>query len=460
MTAVQDAILNPATGETIATVAVGTAAATADAIEAAHAAAGSWAALGNDERVERLRPLADALRAHARDITELVIAETGAIGPVAKRMHVDAALDQLDWFLEVGRRSAVEQRGGPMKLVVRDPVGVVAAITPYNFPFLLNVQKAAPALVAGNTVVLKPSPLTPLEAFVLANAAVEAELPPGVLSVVTGGIDVGEVLTTHPKVDLVTFTGSDAVGSRVMAQAAPSLKPVLLELGGKSAMIVREDADLDGAVAFGLAQIVLQAGQGCAFCTRHLVHNSRYDEYVERLVAAAEQITVGDPAERGIGMGPLIRAAHVDRVARLVAAGVDEGAVVATGGRRPSHLDRGFFYLPTVLTGVDNRSMIARTEVFGPVAVAMPFADDDEAVAMANDSPYGLGGAVWSADTATAVDIARRVRTGYLTVNGGSGRLDPALPFGGIKRSGIGRELGIEGLDAYTTVKSIDVRPD
>jgi aldehyde dehydrogenase (NAD+) len=455
----KEEVLNPATGEVIAVVPIGTALEAAEAVDAARSAAGSWGSLGNEERCDRLVPLADALRARARELASLVIAETGAIGPVAKRMHVDAALAQLDWFIDAGRRSAVEERGGPTKLVVRDPVGVVAAITPFNFPFLLNIQKVAPALVAGNTVVLKPSPFTPLEALVIAEVAAEAELPPGVLTVVTGGVEVGEVLTTHPAVDLVTFTGSDAVGARVMAQAAGSLKPVLLELGGKSALVVREDADLDGAVAFGLSQFTLQAGQGCAFCTRHLVHASLYDDYVDRLVAVAEGMVVGDPADPDTGMGPLIRAPQVERVARLVATGVNEGAKVRTGGRRPDHLDRGFFYLPTVLTGVDNRSTVARTEIFGPVAVVLPFTDDDEAVALANDSPYGLGGAVWSTDTATAVELARRVRTGYLTVNGGGGRLDPALPFGGIKRSGIGRELGLEGLDAYTTLKSIDVRP-
>ena len=451
-------VLNPATEEVIGVVPVATAADAETAVASARGAFDTWAALDNAERCARLRPLLDALRARARELAALVVAETGAIGPLAKRLHVDTALDHFEWFLDAGSRRAVEERDGPTKLVVREPVGVVGAITPYNFPFFLDIEKIAPALVAGNTVVLKPSPLTPLEALAIADVAEAAGVPPGVLSVITGGVDVGHVLTTDPRVDLVTFTGSDTVGAQVMAQAAPTLKRVLLELGGKSALIVRADADLDVATRFGLSQVTVQAGQGCALCTRHLVQASVFDEYVERLATMARAVVVGDPAGAGVGMGPLIRPQHVDRVDALVQAGVGEGATVVAGGRRPPDLDRGFFYEPTVLTGVDNRSTVARTEIFGPVAVVIPFADDDEAVALANDSAYGLGGAVWSADVDAALAVALRVRTGYLTVNGGGGAMHPALPFGGYKRSGIGRELGIEGLDAYREVKSIDLR--
>jgi aldehyde dehydrogenase (NAD+) len=451
-------VLNPATEEVIGVVPVGTAADAEAAVASARHAFDEWAGLDPVARCARLRPFLDALRSRGRELATLVVAETGAIGPLAKRLHVDTALDHFEWFLDAGSRPAVEERDGPTKLVVREPVGVVGAITPFNFPFFLNIEKIAPALVAGNTVVLKPSPLTPLEALVIADVADEVGLPRGVLSVVTGGLDVGRVLTTDPRVDLVTFTGSDAVGAQVMAQAAPTLKRVLLELGGKSALIVRPDADLDGATLFGLSQLIVQAGQGCALCTRHLIHASIVDEYVERLVALAEAVVVGDPAQRGVGMGPLIRPAQVERVNGLVQTAVTGGAGVACGGRRPPHVDRGFFYEPTVLTGVTNDATVARREVFGPVAVVIPFTDDDDAVRMANDSDYGLGGAVWSDDTEAALAIALRVRTGYLTVNGGGGAMHPALPFGGYKRSGVGRELGVEGLDAYTELKSIDLR--
>jgi acyl-CoA reductase-like NAD-dependent aldehyde dehydrogenase len=312
-------------------------------------------------------------------------------------------------------------------------------------------------MAAGCTVVLKPSPYTPIEALVLGEAADEAGLPPGVLNIVTGGADVGTVLTTHPDVDLVTFTGSDTVAESILAQAAPTLKRVVLELGGKSAMIVREDADLDRAAAEGLRGFTAHAGQGCQLPTRHLVHNTVRREYVERVAALAAALRIGDPADPEVQMGPLIREAARERTARYVDVALESGARLVTGGRRPD-AGPGFFFEPTLFDGVDNASRIAQEEVFGPIGVVIGFDTDDEAVAIANDSRYGLSGGVHSRDTGRAYELALRLRTGGVGLNGGAGTILSAAPFGGIRRSGHGREFGIAGLDEFTYTKTISFR--
>jgi len=464
----EEPVLNPATEQPIAVAAVGDLGDLDAALAAARRAAdeGPWRSMTPAARGDLLDRFVDVLEARVEQLTALVIAESGAIGPLAKRLHVRTALSHFRHFNQLARRSPLTPLEmspaagrSPMAaaVVAREPFGVVAAITPFNFPFFLNVEKVAPALAAGNTVVLKPSPLTPLEALVLGAVAEEVHLPPGVLNVVTGSTSVAEALTTDERVDLITFTGSDTVGSQIMAQAAPALTPVLLELGGKSALVVRADADLDAAVPFGLSQLLIQAGQGCALCTRHLVHRSVYDEYVERLVAMVGMVPVGDPADRATGMGPLISAAQRTRVEGYVERGRDEGGEVVAGGRRPPHLDRGHFYEPTVFLGLDNSSTLGQEEIFGPVVLVTPFDDDEQAVALANDSRYGLAGSVFSGDLAAATSMALALQTGYVTINGGGGSLSPLLPFGGYKRSGIGRELGEMGFEAYQQTKSLDL---
>lgn len=275
------------------------------------------------------------------------------------------------------------------------------------------------------------------------------------LNVVTGDAEAGRELTTSPMVDLVSFTGSDAVGRMVHTQAAASLKKVVLELGGKSANIVRADADLDGAVRSALAGITVHAGQGCSLLTRTIVHESVHDELVERIRAGLARVTVGDPAHESTTMGPLISEAQRDKVEKLIRTGEEEGAQLVSGGGRPADLDKGYFLEPTLFTGVDNSMTIARTEFFGPVGVVIPFRTDDEAVRIANDSPYGLSGGVWSADTAAAYEIATRIRTGSVSINGGGGGVNPRAAFGGYKQSGLGREWGEFGLDEYLQTKSI-----
>jgi acyl-CoA reductase-like NAD-dependent aldehyde dehydrogenase len=337
----------------------------------------------------------------------------------------------------------------------REPFGVCALIAAYNFPFFLSMMKLIPALAAGCTIVLKPAPTTPLESLLIGDFADAAGLPAGVLNIVTGDVEAGLELTTNPMVDLVSFTGSDAVGRMVYTQAAATMKKVVLELGGKSASIVRADADLDGAARAALGGMTTHAGQGCSLLTRTLVHESVHDELVERLRAGLAGVRVGDPADESTTMGPLISEAQRDKVEKLIRTGEEEGARIVSGGGRPAGLDRGYFVEPTLFTGVDNAMTIARTEVFGPVGVVIPFSTDDEAVRIANDSPYGLSGGVWSADTATAHEIATRIRTGGVTINGGGGGVNPRAAFGGYKQSGLGREWGEFGLDEYLQTKTI-----
>jgi aldehyde dehydrogenase (NAD+) len=460
---------NPATGEVVGRAPVGSPADATDAVRAARRAfdAGPWPRLSPQERGARVRAFHQALTRRTPDLVSLVIAEAGSTVAAALSHQVTLPLLHLEWWAEAAARDhtrslapRVSQRSDGSSwlggyVVRQEPVGVVAAITPFNFPFFLNLWKVGPALAMGNTVVLKPSPFTPFSALVLAEAAEEAELPPGTLNVVTGGPEVGRVLTTEPAVDMVTFTGSDLVGAAILGQASPGLKRVLLELGGKSALIVRADADLELAAATGAQHLTFQAGQGCALCTRHLVHASVFDRYLELLVERVARVRVGDPSDPAVTMGPLIRPAAVARVERYVAGAVESGGRVVSGGRRPAGCDGGWFYEPTVLAGVENGWPVAREEIFGPVGVVIPVTGDDEAVELANDSPYGLSGAVISRDLGAAYELACRLRTGEVNLNGGAGVMSPDAPFGGVKRSGLGRELGEEGLAEYCQLKTI-----
>jgi acyl-CoA reductase-like NAD-dependent aldehyde dehydrogenase len=340
-------------------------------------------------------------------------------------------------------------------MVRREPIGVVAAITAYNFPFFLDLQKLFPALVTGNTVILKPSIYTPFVALVIATAAEEVGFPRGVISVLTGGADIGRMLTCDPRVDLISFTGSDATGSAIMAQGAATLKRLHMELGGKSALIVRADADLEAAVTAGAGSLG-HSGQGCAATTRHLVHNSLRRRYVELLAEAVGAMKIGHPEDPAVTLGPLIRERVRARTEEHVEAALAAGARLVVGGRRPAGLHKGFFYEPTLFDDVDNRSRLAQEEVFGPVLAVIGFDSDDEAVELANDSRYGLSGGIWSGNLAAAFDMACAIRTGGIAINGGGAPPGaPIIPFGGYKRSGFGREWGVEGLNAFTEQKAI-----
>ena len=415
-------------------------------------------------RVRCLRQLAAALEKHADELRATTVAEVGAPVALTHGAHLDTPIEGVGWVADLAERYGWETDLGEAapfglrsrRVVRREPVGVVGAITPWNFPHQINLAKVAPALAAGNTVVLKPAPDTPWCATLLGRLAVdETDIPAGVLNVVTSaGHDVGRLLAEDRRVDLVSFTGSTATGRSVMTAAAGNLKKVFLELGGKSAAVVLDDAPLGFAVASTAMQIMTHAGQGCAITTRLVLPRSRHDEGVERLIETMASLTYGDPRDPAHLMGPLISERQRQRVLGYVATGLAEGATVALGGGVPAHLPVGYYVEPTVLTGVDPAATVAQEEIFGPVLVVLAHDGDDDAVRIANDSAYGLSGAVYSASDERAGAVARRVRTGTIGVNGGL-FYGPDVPFGGYKQSGIGREMGVAGFEEYLETKAI-----
>ena len=458
-------VINPATEDRIGAVAQATKGDVRRAIDAARRAFdhGPWPTMSPRERSVVLIRMADILERRRAELVDLNIAEAGSIRALAEVLQVGIPIDHFrDTAERVLPSFAFEQPMPPsiglglgQGVVLREPAGVAALISAYNFPLFLNLFKIAPVLAAGCTAVLKPAPTTPLEAFVLGEIADEAGLPAGVLNIVSGDIEAGEELTTNPMVDVVSFTGSDTVGRLVARQASDTFKRVVLELGGKSANIVCDDADVQKVLPHVLQNMLTHSGQGCALLTRTLVHRSHYDELVAMTAGALSYITVGDPADPATTMGPLISAAQRDKVEALIAVGIEEGAEVAFGGGRPAGLDKGFYVEPTLLTGVTNDAAVAQREFFGPVGVIIPFDDDDDAIRMANDSPYGLAGAVWAKDPVRAYGLAKRIRSGHIAVNGGGGSLSPHGPFGGYKQSGLGREWGSYGLEEFLEYKTV-----
>lgn len=465
-------VINPATEEVLAEAPVGDRREAEAAIAAARQAFdhGPWPRLSQRERQAKLSAFLDLVEGRARSLIELIVAEAGSTRMLAEYLQYGVAMQHARHMVEISSRPAqtplpVEVtpnvQGGlslGAGVMSREPVGVVAAITPYNFPFFLNMAKIIPALAVGCTVVLKPSPYTPLEALVLGEIAEAAGLPAGVLNIITGGVAVGEMLTTDKRIDLVSFTGSDVVGAKIQAQSAPTLKRLVMELGGKSVLIVRPDADLMQAAMSGLGGFTTHCGQGCALLTRHIVHNSVRALYVEMLKAMAESIKVGDPADPSVAMGPLIREVARERTERYVEQALSDGARLVTGGKRPDGLDRGFFYLPTLFDDVENHWPVAQEEIFGPIGVVLGYDTDEDAIRLANESDYGLSGAVFSADAGRAYEMALQLRTGSVLINGGGGRMSSHAPFGGIKRSGYGREYGEAGLEEFTYIKSISFK--
>jgi len=462
-------IINPATEGVIGHAAVADARICDQAIGAAREAfdKGTWPRMSMNERVVVLQKMHAHLMAKRAEIVDLVVREAGATRMIAEYLHFGIAMKHASHLLAEALRlqpaltpveltpSADGRTVLGTSVTLHEPIGVVSAITAYNFPFFLNVTKLFHALTMGNTVVLKPSPYTPMQASILGEAADAAGLPKGVLNIVNGDIETGTQLTTDKRIDMVTFTGSDKVGSAIMAQAAPTLKKVHMELGGKSALIVRADADLAKAAQSGLGGFTIQAGQGCALTTRHLVHNSVRQAYVDTLKAMAAHIKVGDPAQATTQMGPLIREAARQRTEQFVAYGLEDGARLVFGGRRPDGLERGFFYEPTLFDNVHNDMRIAQQEIFGPVGVVIGYDTDEEAIELANASDFGLHGGIFSADTGKAFQMATQIRTGGMAINGGGGTMLSDAPFGGYKRSGLGREYGRDGLLEFTQIKSI-----
>ncbi|HEX6310253.1 MAG TPA: aldehyde dehydrogenase family protein [Acidimicrobiia bacterium] len=457
--------VNPATEEVIGQVADASAADMGRAIEAARRAFDETDWSTNRELRRRcLGQLHDALDRERETLRPQIVAEVGTPVMLTYAVQQDSCIDDMQWDIDLIDRYEWEQDlpvhefmgMRSARKVVHEPVGVVGAITPWNFPFMLNLSKIVPALAAGNTVVLKPAPDTPWSATFLGRLAAEqTDLPPGVLNVVPSGdpAAVGEVLNSDPRVDMISFTGSTATGRRIMARGAETLKKVFLELGGKSANIVLDDADFAATVPSG-SMVCMHGGQGCAITTRMLLPRSHYDEAVEMLVAAFESFPYGDPTDPANMMGPLINARQRDRVLDYIEKGKAEGARLAVGGGRPARFERGYYVQPTLFVDVDPDSTIAQEEIFGPVLSVIRYDDDDDAVRIANNSTYGLSGAVTSASLDRALAVARRIRTGTVSVNGGMW-FGPDSPFGGYKQSGNGREHGIAGFEEYLETKTL-----
>ncbi|MCP2165080.1 aldehyde dehydrogenase family protein [Goodfellowiella coeruleoviolacea] len=448
-------VVNPATEEVIAQVPSGTPADVDAAVAAAHQAFPGWSRTPVDERAKAVRRIADGLTARAEELAATMTAEMGTPITFASKVQVPNPVAIATGIAEVVEAGYFEPERIGNSLVLREPVGVVGAITPWNFPLQQMVAKIVPAIAAGNTVVLKPSELAPLTAGLLAEVVAEAGVPAGVLNLVHGvGPVVGEALAAHPDVAMVSFTGSTRAGRRVAALAADTVKRVALELGGKSANVVLDDADLAKAVKIGVANCYMNNGQACSAWTRLLVPADRHDEAVELAAATAAKYQPADPTEPTTRIGPAVSATQRERVRDYIRTGVAEGAVLAHGGPdTPDGLDRGFYVRPTVFGGVRPEMTIAREEIFGPVLSVLPYTDEDDAVRIANATIYGLAGGVFSADTDRAMAVARQLRTGQVDINGAA--FNTSAPFGGYKQSGNGREFGRYGLDEFSEIKSI-----
>jgi aldehyde dehydrogenase (NAD+) len=446
---------NPATEEVVAEVPAGDATDVDRAVRRAREAFEGWAGLDRERRADHLDGLRAALDARRDEMARTITTEMGAPTAQAAAIQVGLPLRVLQSYVDLLRGPEPEERIGN-SLVFAEPVGVVGAITPWNYPLHQTIAKVAAALAAGCTVVHKPSELAPLSAYLLAQLVHEAGLPAGVYNLVPGfGPVAGEALATHPEVDMVSFTGSTRAGRRVGALAADTVKRVSLELGGKSANVALPDADLTAAVKVGVANCLLNAGQTCTAWTRLLVPASRHDEAVDLALAAAAKYVPGDPTDPSTRLGPLVSAGQRERVHGYIERGAKEGARLARDGREdvPSP---GYFVGPTVFAAVAPDATIAREEIFGPVLAVLAYTDEDDAVRIANDTEYGLAGAVWSADVDRAVAFARRLRTGQVDINGAP--FNHLAPFGGVKRSGNGsRELGAHGLAEFRTTKSLQL---
>jgi acyl-CoA reductase-like NAD-dependent aldehyde dehydrogenase len=430
------------------------------AVRAARAAfddPSGWSRWAPAARAEVMERFASELESRAEETARRVSDQNGMPIVVANQLEAVFPAALLRYYAGLARYLPFEERRpgmlGGASLVIREPIGVVGAIVPWNVPQAITFLKLAPALAAGCTVVLKPSPETVLDAFLMAEAAMAAGLPAGVLNIVPGGREVGAYLVSHPGIDKVSFTGSTAAGRMIAETCGRLLRPVTLELGGKSAAIVLDDADLISNMESFFGATLLNNGQICWLGTRILAPQSRYSEVVDTITGLASSLKVGEALDPATQIGPMVSERQRDRVESYIAKGAAEGARLTAGGKRPDGLDKGWFLQPTVFADVDNKFTIAQEEIFGPVLSVIPYRDEVEAVAIANDSDYGLGGTVWTADPQRGADFARRVASGTVGVNAYMN--DPTVPFGGIKASGMGREMGPEGLAGYQQLKTI-----
>ena len=458
--------VNPFNQEVIAVVARAGAEDVRNAVKAARKAfdEGPWPRMSREERSALLKAVSDKINEKTKDLVALEVADSGSTIRKAKE-DIYLSARSMNYFSKLAALEMTEpieglgKPGFSQNFLAREPIGVVGAIIPWNFPLKMAIWKLGPALAAGNTVVLKPSELTPCTAMELAAIFHEIGLPRGVVNIVPGfGEDAGEEIVKSPLVDKISFTGSTAVGKKVMALAAGNLKKVTLECGGKSANIVLDDADLDLAVDGAMYAIFYHQGQCCEAGTRLLLPSSLSKAFMEKLLAKTKRLVLGDPANPATDLGPVISRRQQERILEYIEKGKKEGAVLATGGTAPTDtaLLKGFFIQPTIFAAVKNSMTIAREEIFGPVLSVIEYQTDEEAIALANDSIYGLGGGVWSKDRERALRVARQLRTGTVWINEWH-LISEKAPFGGYKQSGVGREFGIEGLKEYTELKHIHV---
>ncbi|MCV7175955.1 aldehyde dehydrogenase [Mycolicibacterium sphagni] len=457
--------INPATEEILGTAADGDTEDMGRAIEAARRAFDTTDWSTNTElRVRSIRQLRDAMKANIEELRDMTIAEVGAPRMLTSAAQLEGPVDDLSFSADTAENYSWRQDLGvasPMgiktqRTIAREAVGVVGAITPWNFPHQINLAKLGPALAAGNTIVLKPAPDTPWCAAVLGELIAEhTDIPPGVVNIVTSNDHaVGALLSSDPRIDMVSFTGSTNTGRAVMAAGAATIKKVFLELGGKSAFLVLDDADLAGACSMAAFTASMHAGQGCAITTRLVVPKARYDEAVEAAAATMAGLKPGDPTNPGTICGPVISERQRDRVQSYLDLAITEGGRFACGGGRPADRDTGYFIEPTVIAGLDNSARVSREEIFGPVLTVIAHDGDDDAIRIANDSPFGLSGTVFSSDPERAQGVANRLRVGTVNVNGGVW-YSADVPFGGYKQSGVGREMGLAGFEEYLELKVI-----
>jgi len=448
---------NAGTGEVMGKVPAGTGKDIDAAVAAARAAFEGWSRTPVEKRAEFLQKISDGLKARADEIAKTIAQEVGMPIKLAGRIQAGLPIANFANYAKLAPSFQFETRVGN-SVVMREPVGVVGAITPWNYPLHQIALKVAPALAAGCTVVLKPSEVAPFNAFILAEVIEQAGLPKGVFNLVTGyGPAVGEALVKHPQVDMISFTGSTRAGKRISEVGAQTVKRIALELGGKSPSVILEDADLAAAVKGTVNGCFLNSGQTCTALTRMLVPASKYDEAAKLAVEAAKAFTLGDPLAETTRLGPLSSQMQLERVRSYIKKGVEEGAELLTGGaEKPEGVPGGYFVKPTVFGKVKNSMTIAQEEIFGPVLSIIPYKDEEEAVKIANDTPYGLAGAVWSKDEARAQAVARRIRAGQVDVNGGAFNMN--APFGGFKQSGHGREAGTFGLEEFLEYKSLQLK--
>jgi aldehyde dehydrogenase (NAD+) len=449
-------VVNPTTEEAVGRIPEGSSEDVDRAVAAAREAFESWSQTPLQTRAGYLEAISIGLGGRSDEVAATISTELGMPLGMSKMIQTGLPTMSFGSMPQLMEQVAWEEEVGNSR-IVREPVGVVGAITPWNYPLHQIAAKVAPALAAGCTVVLKPSEVVPLNAFILAEVIEAAGLPAGVFNLVTGtGPVVGEAIAAHPGIDMVSFTGSTRAGKRVSELASATVKPVALELGGKSANVILDDADLGAAIPDGVSKCFLNSGQTCSALTRMLVPRDKLAEAETIAAAAAEQFTVGDPFEPETKLGPLVSDVQRERVRGYIAKGTDEGARLVTGGAEPPEgLDRGYFVRPTVFSDVRSEMAIAQEEIFGPVLSIIPYDDEDDAVRIANDTIYGLAGGVWSGDEDHALSVAKRLRTGQVEINGGV--FNPLAPFGGYKQSGHGRELGRFAIEEFLQVKSLQL---